>query len=133
MFLTVFISSLLFFSNTQSFSTKHFFRSQFQKHFTRKFLYESKLRSFSLVTFWLRNFLAPKYCKKARIKCWWNWPLDEVDPAFYNRQPWPLKADKRLNAQKNWHLSYKVEKHFIFSNFLKNFIFWVILMELATY
>jgi len=27
---------------------------------------------FSLVTFWLRKFLAPKCRKKARVKCWWN-------------------------------------------------------------
>jgi len=50
------------------------------------FLYESALHSFSLVTFWLCNFLAQKYwCKnigskilvqKANVKCCWNWHLN---------------------------------------------------------
>jgi hypothetical protein len=32
-------------------------RCQFHQHFTRNFFYESALRSFSLMTFWLRNSL----------------------------------------------------------------------------
>jgi hypothetical protein len=50
------------------------FRCQFHKHFTQSFLYESALRSFSLITVWLCNFLAKGYCqKKLLVKSWWNW------------------------------------------------------------
>jgi len=43
-----------------------FSRAQFHQHFIKhaNFLYESALRSFSLVTFWLCNFLAQKYWLK---------------------------------------------------------------------
>jgi len=39
-------------------------RIQFYQHLLTNFLYESVLRSFSLVTFWLCNFLAQKYWRK---------------------------------------------------------------------
>ncbi len=41
------------------------------------FLYESALRSFSLVTFWLCIFLALKYCRKRR-----EYNVDEIDHRF---------------------------------------------------
>ena len=40
------------------------------------FWYESALISFSLVMFWLCNFLA----KKSFVKCWWKWHQDQPRP-----------------------------------------------------
>jgi len=41
-----------------------------------RYLYESKLSTFSLITFGLAIFCPPKYWqKKSYIKCWWNWHL----------------------------------------------------------
>ncbi len=37
------------------------------------FSYERALRSFSLITVWLSNFLAQKLAQKLLVKCWWNW------------------------------------------------------------
>ncbi len=40
------------------------------------FSYESALRSFSLITFWLCYFFGAKIlAPKSRVKCWWNWHL----------------------------------------------------------
>jgi len=41
--------------------------------FSIRFLYESALRSFSLVTFWLCNFFGKRILtEKSRLKYWWN-------------------------------------------------------------
>jgi len=57
-----------------------FSRCQFHQHFklASLFLYESALRSFSLIIVWLCNFLV----QKLLIKCWWNY-VDEINYSWH--------------------------------------------------
>jgi len=46
--------------------------------YVRIFLYASALQSFSLVHFCFVFFGKRILAKKARVKCWWNWPLGVI-------------------------------------------------------
>jgi len=55
---------------------------QFHQHLTSTFLYKGVLHSFSLITFWLCNFLA-QWGQKHLVKCWWNWLMGSISSTFY--------------------------------------------------
>ncbi len=63
--------------------------------------YESALRSFSLVSFWLWNFLT----QKARIKCWWNWQQGSISSTFYKQPTYPKSVKRYWWINCNFTLS----------------------------
>jgi len=69
-----------------------------------RFLYESALSSYSLVTFWQKKHFCTK---NAYIKCWWNWP-----PVFFVRCGVKIFFTNHVTCyRKSWrHLNLKLSR-----------------------
>jgi len=78
-----------------------YLRSISSTFYAHIFLYKSALRSFSLVMFWLCNFLAKRYLqKKACLNCWWNWHLEPIITIEFSLKSLELIKSERLGLHK---------------------------------